>query len=122
LKEHKISLDQCKVTPEYLAQLVNMVDTGIINNNAAKEVFTIINQTGQAPLTIVEQRGLKQIGSAEELEKIVIDILNQNQHSVAEYKAGKERLFGFFVGKVMQATKGQGNPVIITELLKKHLR
>ncbi|HEV2917452.1 MAG TPA: Asp-tRNA(Asn)/Glu-tRNA(Gln) amidotransferase subunit GatB [Candidatus Babeliales bacterium] len=122
LKEHKITLDQCKVTPRYLATLVNMVDTGTINNNAAKEVFMHIAQTGEEPTYIVEQKGLKQIGSAQELEKIVLAIINQHPDSVAEYKAGKERLFGFFVGKAMQATKGQGNPIIINELLKKHLR
>jgi aspartyl-tRNA(Asn)/glutamyl-tRNA(Gln) amidotransferase subunit B len=121
LKESRSALADCKVTPQYLAELVDMVDTGLINNNAAKEVFVLVLSTGESPQIIVEQKGLKQIGSVEELEALVTTIISENPDSVAQYKAGKERLFGFFVGKVMQATKGKGNPVIINELLKKHL-
>jgi aspartyl-tRNA(Asn)/glutamyl-tRNA(Gln) amidotransferase subunit B len=121
LKEFKISITECLVTPKKLAALVDMVDAGIINNSAAKTVFDSIARTGGQPAAIVEEQGLKQIGSVDELTEIVKAIIAENPDSVAQYKAGKERLFGFFVGKVMQATKGKGNPVVINELLKKYL-
>jgi aspartyl-tRNA(Asn)/glutamyl-tRNA(Gln) amidotransferase subunit B len=122
IKETKITLAECRVTPQHLAALVDMVDAGLINNNVAKEVFEIVARTGQEPKIIVEEKGLKQIDSEDELELLVEKILTEHADSVQQYKAGKERLFGFFVGKVMQATKGAGNPVVVTNLLKKHLQ
>jgi len=121
LKDNKITIQEFKVTPERLAQLIAMIQEGAINNNVAKEVFELVAQTGAQPVAIVEEKGLKQIGSVEELETIIKTIVDQNPTQVAEYKSGKERLFGFFVGKAMQLTKGKGNPVVINDLLKKYL-
>lgn len=122
LNEKKITLSEFKIAPAQLAKLIDMIEKGIINNNAAKEVFTLMTQTGQEPEAIVKEKGLQQIGSVEELEAIVKDIIAQNPDSVTQYKNGKEQLFGFFVGQAMQKTRGKGNPKIITELLKKHLQ
>lgn len=121
LNENKIEIADFKVTPEKLAELVQMVEQGKINNNAAKEVFVEVAQTGAAPAQVVKEKGLEQIGSSEELEKIVKEIIDANPQSVADYRAGKEKLFGFFVGQAMQKTQGKGNPKIIQELLKKYL-
>ena len=120
-KEHKIALSECKVTPEKLAQLVILIDKGIINNRSAQEIFAIIAETGQSPEIIVKERGLEQIQSADELEKIIKEVVAQYPVQVAEYKAGKEKMFGFFVGQIMQKTAGKANPKIIPELLKKYL-
>lgn len=122
LNEHKLSLADFKVSPEKLAEIIELVEQGKINANAAKEVFAIVAQTGASPAHIVKEQGLEQIGSSEELEKIVQEIIDANPAIVAEFKAtGKERLLGFFVGQAMQKTKGKGNPKIIQELVKKHL-
>ena len=121
LKESKEALDQCKVTPERLANLVNLVAQGTINVRVAQEIFLEIAQTGKNPSDIVKEKGLEQIGDASELEAIVQDIIASNPESVAHYKAGKAQLFGFFVGQAMQRTKGKGNPKIISDLVKKHL-
>jgi aspartyl-tRNA(Asn)/glutamyl-tRNA(Gln) amidotransferase subunit B len=121
IKEQNISLNQSLVTPEKLAQLVELLDKQVINNRAAQEVFEIMSKTGQDPKIIVQEKGLEQIGSSQELENIVLEIINSNQDKVAQYKAGYDKLFGFFVGQAMQKTKGKGNPQILTELLKKHL-
>jgi len=121
LKEEKISLTACKVTPERLAALVNLVETGKINNHAAKQVFAIVARTGKEPADVVKEQGLEQIGSIEELEAIVKEIIAENPQEVANYKAGKEKLFGFFVGQAMKKTQSKGNPKILQELLKKHL-
>jgi aspartyl-tRNA(Asn)/glutamyl-tRNA(Gln) amidotransferase subunit B len=121
LKEHKIELGACNVTPKRLAQLVNLIDAGTINNNVAQEVFEEIACTGVDPAVYVKQKGLEQIGSADELEAIIIEIVAAHPSNVADYRAGKEKLFGFFVGQVMQKTAGKANPKMIQELLKKHL-
>ena len=98
-----------------------MLEKGTINGHAAKEVFETVAQTGQDPREIVKAKGLEQIGSADELEAIVKEVVAANPDNVAGYKSGKEKLFGFFVGQVMAKTQGKGNPKIIQELLKKHL-
>ncbi len=122
LKEQKISLIEFKITPQQLAEIVELVDKGIINNRSAQEVFKIVAQTGESPEQVVKNKELEQVGSVEELEKIIKEIITSNPNQVATYKAGNDRLFGFFVGQAMQKTKGKGNPKIIQELLKKHLK
>lgn len=122
LNENKITFEEFKVTPEKLAALIEMVEGGKINNTAAKEVFEEVAKNGSNPADVVKEKGLEQIGSSEELEAIVKEIVDANPQVVADYKSGKERLFGFFVGQAMQKTKGKGNPKIIQELLIKYLK
>lgn len=122
VNDAKIELTACLITPEKLAQIVKMLDENIINNTAAKEVFEIVAKTGQNPEQVVQDKGLKQIGSVDELEKIVQAVLAEHASVVAEYKSGKQNVFGFLVGTCMKATGGKGNPKIIQDILKKHLQ
>lgn len=121
LKESKVDLKSCKVTPNKLASLVELVENGTINNKVAQEIFELVAQDGQEPIVIVENQGLKQIGSSDELETIVKEIIATNPEMVQDYKNGKERIFGFLVGQAMKKTQGKGNPKIIGDLLKKNL-
>lgn len=121
LKEHKVSLADFKVTPEKLAKLVTLVETGKINNRTAQEVFLEAASSGHDPEKIVAEKGLEQIGSSDEIEAMVKELLAANPSQVTEYKSGKDKMFGFFVGQMMQKTKGKGDPKMIQELLKKHL-
>lgn len=121
LKDKKIAISQSKITPEKLGQLIDLLDKSVINNRAAQEVFAIMADTGQDPKIIVKERGLEQIGSSEELEKIIKEIVDQNPAQVSEYKSGREKVFGFFVGQAMQKTKGKGDPKLINDLLRKYL-
>lgn len=121
LKEHKITLHECKITPELLAQLIELLDNGTINAPAAKEVFEIVAQTSQSPAAVVKEKGLEQIGSIKELEVIVKDIIAKNPQQVEQYRSGKDKMFGFFVGQAMKQTQGKGNPQIIHDLLKQYL-
>ncbi len=121
LNDAKITIDQCKVTPEKLAAIVQLLESGKINNQAAKQVFQIVIETGKEPNAIVKEQGLEQIGSVEELEAIVEDIVKNNPDNLEKYKAGNQRLLGFFVGEAMKKTKGKANPQIINDLLKKWL-
>ena len=109
------------VTPQKLTSLVRLLDENVINNKAAKEVFDLIADQGGDPLEIVESKGLKQIGSSDELVQIVEKVLAENEQLIADYKAGKQNVFGFFVGACMKASQGKGNPKMIQDILKKML-
>lgn len=122
LKEHKIDLSAFKVTAQKLARIVDLVEQGTINNNAAKLIFAEIAQTGAEPDALVQEKGLAQIGSSDELEAIVKEIIAANPEQVAQYRSGKDKLFGFFVGQAMQKTKGNANPKMLQDLIKKHLQ
>jgi aspartyl-tRNA(Asn)/glutamyl-tRNA(Gln) amidotransferase subunit B len=121
LKEHKMDLAQCCMTPTYMAHLMDLLDKGVINAAAAKEVFAAVAATGQHPDDVVKEKGLQQIGSVDELEAIVKATIAAYPEQVAQYRSGKDKMFGFFVGQVMKDTKGKGNPAIINDLLKKNL-
>lgn len=121
VKEQKITIAECAITPTLLAELVDLLQNGTINNKAARDVFEIIAVTGQHPRVVVQEKGLEQVGSSEELTAIVLQIIAQYPDVVAEYKAGKERSFGFLIGTAMKATKGKGDPKLLSDLFKKHL-
>jgi aspartyl-tRNA(Asn)/glutamyl-tRNA(Gln) amidotransferase subunit B len=121
VKEHKIEIAMCKVTPEKLAAIVKLMADGAINNAAAKTVFDAVAATGADPKIIVKEQGLEQLGSSDELEAIVKAVVEQNPDVAAAYRSGKDKLIGFFVGNIMKQTGGKGNPHIIQELLKKYL-
>ncbi len=121
LKEANIALASFSVTPEKLARIIQLIESGKINNHAAKQVFETVIQTNGDPEKIVKEQGLEQVGSVDELEKIVLEILAANPQVVTDYKSGKDRLMGFFVGQAMKQTAGKGNPQILQELFKKHL-
>ncbi|HJM69226.1 MAG TPA: Asp-tRNA(Asn)/Glu-tRNA(Gln) amidotransferase subunit GatB [Candidatus Babeliales bacterium] len=121
LKEQKLELADFNVTPKKLALIIELLETGKINSKAAREVFETVAENGDNPSDIVKEKGLEQIGSSDELEKIVVDIIEANPAQVEQFRAGKNRLLGFFVGMAMKATKGKGNPKLLQELVKKHL-
>lgn len=121
LKEHKLELAEVKLKPEHLAGLIVEIDNGTINSKVAQEIFIEMMATGKMPAMIIQEKGLQQIGSSDELEAVVVQIIANNPENVAKYRSGNDRLFTFFVGEAMKATKGKGNPKILSTLLKKHL-
>lgn len=121
LKEHKLAITESRINAPLLAELINALDKGVINNKVAQEIFLEMATTGKSPLQIIQEKGLQQIDSVEELEAIVLKVLAANGDNVAKFKAGNDRLFPFFVGQVMKETKGKGNPQLVNDLLRKHL-
>lgn len=115
------SLENSPVGPERGAELLELVADGTISGTIAKQVFEIMLETGESPASIVEARGLKQTSDTTAIEAAVAKILADNSDKVEQYKAGKEALFGFFVGQTMKAMQGKANPQIVNELLKKAL-
>jgi len=121
LKNDERELKDCPVTPQNLAALIKLIDDGAISGKIAKDVFEEMYKTGKAPAGIVAQKGLKQVSDEGALEAAVDKVVAENQKQVEQYKAGKAALFGFFVGQVMKETRGQANPNIVNDLLKKKL-
>ena len=121
LNEEKLEVTESPITPQALADLINMIDQGTISGKIAKDVFEDMCRSGKGPKEIVDKRGLLQISDASKLEKIVEAVLEANPGQLEQYKSGKVQLFGFFVGQTMKATNGKANPGIVNELLKKRL-
>jgi len=115
------SLDESPVSPERGAELLALVADGTISGTIAKQVFEIMLETDAAPGRIVEEHGLKQTTDTGAIEAAVAKVLAENADKVAQYKGGKEALFGFFVGQTMKAMQGKANPQVVNELLRKAL-
>src|SRR3990167_4615924 len=109
------------VKPEQLAKLLRMIDEGTISGKIAKTVFEKMVASGSDPDQIVATEGLKQVSDTGAIEAVIEKVKAANPAQLAQYKSGKEKLFGFFVGQVMKEMKGQGNPGVINDLLKKKL-
>jgi aspartyl-tRNA(Asn)/glutamyl-tRNA(Gln) amidotransferase subunit B len=114
-------IEACPLTPDRLAAMVKMIDGGVISTKIAKTVFEEMYKTGKDAESIVREQGLVQVSDTGEIEKIIDGVIKANPAQHADYKAGKEKLFGFFVGQVMKASKGKANPELVNELLKKKL-
>ena len=121
LKNDERTIDQCPVTPEALTGLLKLVEEGAISGKTAKTVFEEMYRTGKPAADIVKEKGLTQISDQSTLEHLIDDVLANNAAQVEEYRGGKEKVFGYLVGQAMKATRGQGNPALVNELLKKKL-
>jgi aspartyl-tRNA(Asn)/glutamyl-tRNA(Gln) amidotransferase subunit B len=115
------SLDNCPVTPENLGVLVGLISDGTISGRIAKDVFVDMFETGKAPDDIVAEKGLKQVSDSGAIEGLIDEVIAANQDKVAEYRGGKDKLFGFFVGQTMKASGGQANPGMVNDILRKKL-
>ncbi|MCK5139125.1 MAG: Asp-tRNA(Asn)/Glu-tRNA(Gln) amidotransferase GatCAB subunit B, partial [Thermodesulfovibrionia bacterium] len=122
LNEENKQIEECGLRPEQLVNLLKLIDKGIISGKIAKTVFGEMYKTGKNPDAIVSEKGLLQISEAEDIEPIINDVLVKNPKEVERFRAGEEKLLGFFVGQIMKATKGKANPQTVNELLKKKLR
>ena len=114
-------ITQSPVTPGQAAELLALVADGTLSGSLAKQVFEAMLETGDAPGKIVEERGLKQTSDTGAIETVIAEVLAKNPNQLEQYRAGKEALFGFFVGQTMKAMQGKANPQVVNELLKKAL-
>lgn len=114
-------ITESKVRPAMLAELVNKIASGEISGKIAKSVFSEMVETGKRPADIIKEKGLVQISDDSAIIPIVEQVLASSPESVAQYRSGKTNVFGFFVGQVMKATKGQANPEAVNRLLRERL-
>ena len=122
LNDNGLEIAACPVTPPLLAELLALIDKGTISGKIAKTVFDEMWQTGKRPEEIVAEKGLVQVSDTGEIEKIIDEIMAANMGQVEEYRGGKEKVFGFFVGQVMRASKGKANPAVVNDLLLQKLK
>ncbi|MDC0366212.1 Asp-tRNA(Asn)/Glu-tRNA(Gln) amidotransferase subunit GatB [Pelagibacteraceae bacterium] len=122
LNDKNISISESPIKAKEMASLINTISSGLISGRAAKEVFEIMKDTGGDPVKIIEKKGLKQKSDPKELEALIDRILDENKDKVAEYKSGKDKLFGFFVGQSMKVSSGTANPKLVNDILKKKLK
>ena len=114
-------VNECLLTAEDLAELLKTVEAGKINNSQAKEVLTEMFATGKSAPEVISEKGFEQVSDADAIGKIVDEVIAASQANVEAYRAGNEKLFGFFVGQVMKASQGKANPKVVNEILRQKL-
>ncbi len=122
MNEASAEIDEIKVEPENMAELMISIEKGAISGKQAKDVFAEMFETGKSAYVIIEEKGMKQITDTGALESVIDEVLAANPKVVEDYKSGKEKAFGFLVGQVMARTKGQANPRVVNEILKRRLK
>jgi len=121
LKRDEREIEDCPVPPENFVELLLLIDQGVISGKMAKSVFDEMYSTGKKAGAIVDEKGLVQVKDETAIESVVDEVLAESPVEVENYKAGKDKLFGYFVGQVMKKTKGKANPKLVNEILRKKL-
>ncbi len=121
LNRDNLDIAQCPITAQQLGGILQRIADNTLSNSGAKEVFRTMWSEGGDADAIIEAKGLKQVSDSGAIEKIVDEIIAANADKVAEYRSGKDKLFGFFVGLAMKASKGKANPAQLNEVLKRKL-
>ena len=122
LNEKNLEITESPISAKNLSKLINLIKDGTISGKIAKTVFEIMSDGDKDPNNVVKDKDLKQQSDPKELEKLIEKVINENQDKVKEYKSGKEKLFGFFVGQAMKLSGGKANPQLVNEILKKKLK
>jgi len=121
LNDKNLEIVQSPISAQNLSKLINLIQNGTISGKIAKTVFELMIDGDKDPKKIIEEKNLKQESDPKEIEKIVLEIISKNKDKVEQYKSGKEKLFGFFVGQVMKLSGGKANPKLVNDILKKKL-
>jgi len=121
LNEENKFIEECRLKPKQLVGMLKLMDKGTISGKIAKVVFEEMYKTGKDAESIVKEKGLVQISDEGAIEKAVDEVIAKNPKEVERFKAGDEKLLGFFVGQIMKFTKGKANPRIVNEMVKKRL-
>src|SRR5210317_1197 len=121
LNEKNLEITQSPISSRNLSKLINLIKDGTISGKIAKTLFELLLDGDKDPEILVEEKGLKQKSDPKELENLIEGVIKDNPDKVAEYKSGKVKLFGFFVGQVMKVSNGTANPQLVNEILKKKL-
>jgi aspartyl-tRNA(Asn)/glutamyl-tRNA(Gln) amidotransferase subunit B len=121
MNEAPLPIEQVKITPQSLAELIGLVEAGTINLNTGKRVLAEMFKTGVSAKSIVEAQGLAQISDSSAIEAIVTKVLDANAAEVEKYLAGKETVLGFLVGQVMKESRGKAKPAAVQEIMKRQL-
>ena len=122
LNKKQIEIHESKLSADNVAMLINRIDDQTISGKIGKSIFEEMCESGSSVDEIIKSQGLKQISDDGAIEKIILTVINENPDQVAAYLAGKDKLFGFFVGQVMKLTEGKANPKTVNTILKNKLK
>jgi len=122
LKDKKLEPQEIPFTAKHLGELILLINKGDISSTIAKEVLDIMTETTDSPIKIVKERDLLQLSDESTIKEIVQGIIETNPKTVAEYKAGKERVLGFLVGQAMKVSKGKANPQMLNTIFESLLK
>ncbi|HAA08947.1 MAG: Asp-tRNA(Asn)/Glu-tRNA(Gln) amidotransferase subunit GatB [Syntrophomonadaceae bacterium] len=122
LNQNNMELKDAKIQPQHLTRMLQLMDKGTISGKMAKVVFEEIFSTGKTPDEIIKEKGMEQISDKDTLQKVIDEVVEANTKVVEDYKNGKEKAFGFLIGQIMKATRGQANPALVNELLREKLK
>ncbi|HTS92044.1 MAG TPA: Asp-tRNA(Asn)/Glu-tRNA(Gln) amidotransferase subunit GatB [Stellaceae bacterium] len=121
LNRLNVDVEKSPVSAKALGELIDLITDNTVSGRLAKDVFAAMVETGKSAAAMVEERGLKQVTDTGAIKAAIDAVMKAQAEKVAEYRSGKDKLFGFFVGQVMKATQGKANPALVNELLKKKL-
>ena len=122
LNKEQIEINESKLSPDIVAMLINRIDDQTISGKIGKSIFEEMCANGSSPDEIIKSQGLEQISDDKAIEEIILTVINENPGQVEAYLAGKDKLFGFFVGQVMKLTEGKANPKTVNDILKDKLK
>ena len=121
LNDKNLEISQSPISAINLSKLINLIKDGTISGKIAKTVFEEMIDGDKDPQKIIDTKGLKQQSDPKAIEELINKVIKNNEEKVTEYKLGKDKLFGFFVGQAMKEIKGKGNPQLINKILKEKL-
>ena len=121
LNDKNLEISDSPISAKNLSKLINLIKDGTISGKIAKTIFELMIDGDKDPQKIVEEKGLKQESDPKAIEALIDKVITDNPEKVKEYKSGKEKLFGFFVGQAMKVSSGKANPQLINDILKKKL-
>jgi aspartyl-tRNA(Asn)/glutamyl-tRNA(Gln) amidotransferase subunit B len=121
LNQNNLEIDECKLKPTHLVDMLKAIENGSISGKMAKAIFEEMFVSGKSTANIIKEKGLAQISDDETLRPIIEDIVKSNPRVVEDYKNGKDKALGFFIGQIMKSTRGQANPALVNKLLKESL-
>lgn len=122
VNEKQCGINEAGISPEYLAEIVKLLDDGKISGNISKKLFEDVLETGKKPSVLVEEKGMAQNSDEGELEKIVQQVIDANPDETERFRSGDKKLQGFFMGQIMRASKGKANPAVVGQLLNKLIK
>lgn len=121
LNDEDLEITETPLTPEYLSELLELVDKNTISNNMGKKVLRFVFERGKSPKEIVKEEGMEQISDEGQLDEMIEKVLAENEQSIIDYRAGKDRALGYLVGQVMKISRGKANPQLVNEKLREKL-
>jgi len=121
VNDEKMDIKNCSVSPASLGEMITLIEDGTISGKMAKELFEEMYRTGKTPKAIIAEKGISQINDEESLAQIIDAVIQGNPTQLEQYRSGKDKLFGYFIGQVMKMTQGKANPQVLNDLMRKKL-